>query len=293
MHPILFEIPLPWGTQPLYAYGVMLGISLLLGWQVVMTFGRREGLSSNLLGDVYLTTAICGVLGARLLYVVTNLEQLHTLGDFIDIRNGGLVAYGGFIAGFLGAYVHLRIKKTPLLAFGDAASPAIALGLFFTRIGCYLYGCDFGTRLSKDAPAWLAKLGTFPHWTRPGMSGSPAFLHHVDVYGLPRDATSSFPVHPTQLYEAIVGLVLAAVCVRVLAHRRFRGQALLVLTFSYSIARFFLEYLRDDPERGEALGFSTSQWISLALVPLAAVLYSVLARKAREASLHAARAANA
>jgi phosphatidylglycerol:prolipoprotein diacylglycerol transferase len=102
----------------------------------------------------------------------------------------------------------------------------------------------------------------------------------VDAYGLSRDASFAFPVHPTQLYEALLGLVLAVICLRVFQRRAFQGQALLVLALGYSIARFLLEYLRDDPERGEAFGFSTSQLISLLIIPAAAIAYSLLRKRA-------------
>ncbi|HEX7480649.1 MAG TPA: prolipoprotein diacylglyceryl transferase family protein [Polyangiales bacterium] len=282
MHPVLFVI----GSRPIFAYGVMLGLSLILGWQIVMALGKRDGLSKSLIGDVYLTTAIAGLVGARLLYVATNTDEFTSPVQWLDITSGGLVAYGGFLGGFLGAFVHLKRAHMPLLAFADTAAPALGLGLFFTRVGCYLYGCDFGARLPASAPTWLARMGTFPRWhdMPNGMRGSPAFLHHVDIYGLARDAQASYPVHPTQLYEAALGLVLVGVCARVWQHRKFQGQVLLVFTLGYAVSRFLLEYLRDDPERGEALGFSTSQLISLLLVPTAAIAYSVLARRAREAS---------
>jgi phosphatidylglycerol:prolipoprotein diacylglycerol transferase len=249
MHPLLFQIDTPWGPQPIFAYGVFLGLSLIFGYQLVMHLGKRHGLSPSLLGDVYLTAAISGVIGARVLYVLTNLDEIHSLSQAFDLRGGGLVAYGGFLGGLLGAWVHLRVKKVSLMAFADIAAPAIALGLFFTRIGCYLAGCDFGSRLSESAPSWLARLGRFPRWHDEAgdLRGSPAFLHHVDIYGLSRDAEHAFPVHPTQLYEALLGLVLTVVCLRIFQKRAFRGQVLLTLTISYGLGRFLLEYLRDDP----------------------------------------------
>ncbi len=288
MHPVLFVI----GSRPIFAYGVMLGLSLIIGWQIVMTLGRRDGLAPSLIGDVYLTTAICGLIGARLVYVLTNTDEFDSPLQWLDITSGGLVAYGGFLGGFFGALVHLKRKHTPLMAFADPAAPALGLGLFFTRIGCYLYGCDFGARLSASAPHWLIRLGTFPRWhdMPRQLRGSPAFLHHVDVYGLARDAEASYPVHPTQLYEALLGLVLLAVCMWVWNHRKFQGQVLLVFTLGYAVGRFVLEYLRDDPERGEALGFSTSQLISLVLIPAAGIAYSVLARRARDAAVASSRA---
>jgi phosphatidylglycerol:prolipoprotein diacylglycerol transferase len=285
MHPVLFEIPAPWGAQPIYAYGTLLGISLMVGWQIIMLLGRQSGMSASTLADVYLTAALSGVIGARLLYVATNSEEFSSIWQTFDLRTGGLVAYGGLLGGFGGAFVHLRLKRASLLAFADCAAPAIAAGLCLTRVGCYLYGCDFGTRLSSSAPRWLARLGTFPRWSGiegASLRGSPAFLHHVNTYGLARDADFSLPVHPVQLYEAILGLLLAALCLWIFQRRAFVGQVLLVFLLGYGIARYFLEYLRDDPERGEAFGFSTSQLISLLLIPAAGVAYSLLRKRARE-----------
>lgn len=284
MHPVLFELPTPWGPQPIYSYGVMLGVSLILGWQIMMALGKRTGVAGNVLADLYLTAAITGLIGARVLYVWAHNEEFTSFGQWFDLRGGGLVAYGGFIGGFLGAATHARIARVSLLRVGDAATPAIALGLFFTRLGCYLYGCDFGTRLSASAPGWLAMLGRFPHWdeSRYGLRGSPAFLHHVNAYGLARDADFAFPVHPVQLYEGALGLALAVLAFNLFKRRAFDGQLFLGLTVVYGVTRYLLEYLRDDPERGDIVGFSTSQFISLLIVPLAAIGYSVLRRRSRD-----------
>jgi phosphatidylglycerol:prolipoprotein diacylglycerol transferase len=281
MHPILFEFPAPWGSQPIYAYGVLLGLSLLVGWQMTLLLGRQAGLGPGLLSDVYLLAAVTGVAGARVLYIVVNFQEFSSPAQWFDLRNGGLAAYGGFVTGFSAAALYLRAKRVSLLNVADCAAPAIAVGLFLTRIGCYLYGCDFGIRLSANAPHWLAILGRFPHWPEAtGLRGSPAYLLHVDNYGLPREAAFSFPVHPTQLYEAAVGLALMVFCLVLFPRRRFWGQVLLSMTLLYGTSRFFLEYLRDDPERGMALGFSTTQLMSLCLVPLAAVAYSLLRKPA-------------
>ena len=86
-------------------------------------------------------------------------------------------------------------------------------------------------------------------------------------------------MHPTQLYESLAGLILLGICAWTWKRRAFRGQVLLSFVLGYSVWRFFLEYLRDDPERGAAFGFSTSQLISLALMPLAMIAYSVMRKK--------------
>ena len=284
MHPVLFEIPTPWGSQYIYSYGVMLGLSFVMGWQFVMHFGiKHEGIERKVLESCFLVTAVSAIVGGRLLYVLTNAEAFaeQPLLQLFNLRAGGMVAYGGFLGGAVGAAVFLRMKKLPFLAFADSAAPALAAGLACTRVGCYLYGCDFGTRLSEQTPGWLKDLGTFPRWDEFGdrLRGAPAWSYHVDLYGLSREATHSYPVHPTQLYEVTAGLLLLAIVLLIFRRRRFRGQVILSLAMAYGLYRFFFEYVRDDPQRGEAFGFSTSQLISLALVPVAAVAYSVKRKK--------------
>jgi phosphatidylglycerol:prolipoprotein diacylglycerol transferase len=281
MHPILFEIPTPWGGVPIYSYGVMLGTSMIIAWYVVMWLGQREGFDRETLANGFIVAAVSAILGARLLYVATNPHDFNSVASVFALRRGGLVAYGGFLGGFFGALAYLRHKKVSFLGFADVTAPTLALGLALTRIGCYLYGCDFGARLDESAPEWLRTLGTFPHW--PDDNGSPAWSHHVAEYGLDFQARHSFPVHPTQLYESAAGFVLFGLTLLVWSRRSFRGQVLLSLAVAYGVWRFGIEYLRDDPERGELFGLSTSQLISLAIVPVAAFFYQQ-ARKEQRAS---------
>lgn len=280
MHPILFEIPTPWGGVDIFSYGVMLGSSMILAWYVIMWLGEREGFLRDTLANTFIITAISAIVGARLLYIVTNPDEFDSLGDVINLRGGGLVAYGGFLGGFFGALFYLRSKGHSLLAFADVAAPTLALGLALTRVGCYLYGCDYGARLGDDAPEWLRSLGTFPHWADD--AGSPAWAHHVSEYGLDHGAAHSFAVHPTQIYESLAGFALLGVTLWIWRRRAFVGQVLLVLTMAYGLWRFGIEYVRDDPERGFAFGFSTSQLVSLALVPIAAFFYQQARKRQAE-----------
>jgi phosphatidylglycerol:prolipoprotein diacylglycerol transferase len=96
------------------------------------------------------------------------------------------------------------------------------------------------------------------------------------------DRVSSLSVHPTQIYESTAGLVLFVFAVWLLTHRKFRGQVLLTVGALYGLWRFLIEYLRDDPERGFAFGFSTSQLISLALIPVCVIAYVHLKKRAEE-----------
>ncbi|MEM9731368.1 MAG: prolipoprotein diacylglyceryl transferase [Myxococcota bacterium] len=284
MHPVLFHIPTPWGAIPIFSYGVMLGSSLLFAWYFLMYMGKRvENFNRELLASCFTWTAVGAIVGARLLYIFTNLDSFHSLGQWFDLRSGGLVAYGGFLGGFLAAWAFWRSKKIPLLPFADLVMPTLGSGLMMTRIGCYLYGCDFGRPLGPNAPDWLVRAGTFPKWDSDAfpafafdatVSGSPAYHHHLGLYPDEMvDRVASLPVHPTQIYESVVGLLLFTFSVWLLLHRKFRGQVITVVAGLYGLWRFLVEYVRDDPERGFAFGFSTSQLISLALIPVCVIAY--------------------
>jgi phosphatidylglycerol:prolipoprotein diacylglycerol transferase len=312
MHPILFKIPLPhWNLPkigelhafPIYAYGVMLGLSLVVGWYISLTIAKNDGLPRETMANNYVVTAIAAIVGARVLYILTNLGEFHTLKDYVAIRSGGLVAYGGFLGGFLGSWFYCKRKGVRLMAWADAAVPSLASGLLFTRIGCYLFGCDFGKVLPETAPAWLKKLGTFPEWhydhkagqfldsagyhaayadpnVKPQiLSGSPAWVQHLESFPQVRELHHSMPVHPTQIYESLCGLLLLGVLfwARSAMKKReaagepfFRGELFVVFTFGYGVLRFLLEIVRDDAERGTyGPHFSPHVVYPLALMALA------------------------
>ncbi|WP_437571245.1 prolipoprotein diacylglyceryl transferase [Sorangium sp. So ce542] len=241
------------GPIPIYSYGVMLGLSLVVGWYLTLGLAERDGLPKETMANCYVVTALAAVLGSRVLYILTNLDEFDSFGAMFDIRRGGLVAYGGFLGGFLGSYLFLRSHRLPLLPWADVAVPSLASGLMITRIGCYLFGCDFGRPLGETAPAWLKKLGTFPHWAEGTLdhgSGSPAWVQHVKERGLDPTSEASLAVHPTQIYECLVGAGLLALLLLARRRQRFRGEIFLLFTFSYGVCRYLLELLRDDAERG-------------------------------------------
>jgi len=239
-------------SLPVYSYGAMLCASVVVGWFLTLELGARDGLPRELLANCYFVTAIAALVGSRILYVLTNLHEFRDLWNVLAVRRGGLVAYGGFLGGFLGSAWYMRRRGVALLPWADVAVPSLASGLLLTRIGCYLFGCDFGKPLPSAAPGWLKRLGTFPRWPSDVLdgAGSPAWLQHVDQRGLSVSSLTSLPVHPTQLYESLVGGVLLLLLWQLRNKRRFSGQSFFAFTFGYGFLRFGLELWRDDNERG-------------------------------------------
>ena len=247
-----------WGQRfaleslPIYSYGALLCASIVVGWFLTLRLGAQAGFARELSANCYFVTIIAALLGARVLYVLTNLAEFQDPFAVLAVRRGGLVAYGGFLGGFVGAFWYLRRRGVALLPWADIAVPSLASGLLLTRIGCYLFGCDFGKPLSGSAPAWLKRLGTFPRWPSDVLdgAGSPAWLQHVDLRGLSLSSQSSLPVHPTELYESLLGGCLLVLLVWLARQRRFAGESFFAFTFAYGYSRFLLEVVRDDSERG-------------------------------------------
>ena len=255
MQPILFH--LPFGV-PLYAYGAMLCLAVIVGRLLAVRLAERAGMDARLMDRCCVWTLAAALIGARLLFVVTNLDQFRQFTDLFRWWDGGIVAYGGFLGGFLGSVVFCRIHRINALAWADCAAPSLCIGLMITRVGCFLAGCDFGR--PWDGP-WAV---TFP-------AGSPAFDQQTLQGLLPAGATQSLPVHPTQLYESLAGLVLLVLVMAVRRRHTFSGQPLMAFVLGYAVLRYAIEMVRADTNRGAIGALSTSQIIAVVTFVLAAL----------------------
>jgi phosphatidylglycerol---prolipoprotein diacylglyceryl transferase len=262
VHPVLFYLPF---GLPLYGYGAMLCLSVLIGRYVALRLAEQDGMDPQVITRCCVWTLAGALVGARLLFVVTNLDQFDQALDVVQWWKGGVVAYGGFLGGLAGSFVFCRIQRINVLAWADCAVPSLCVGLMITRIGCFLGGCDFGQ--PWDGP-WAVR---FP-------AGSPAFQEQTLQGLLPAGATQSLPVHPTQLYESLAGLALLVLVLVVRRRRTFSGQAFVAFFMGYAVLRFGIEIVRADLQRGAVGPFSTSQFIAVVTFVSAATLLFVLRR---------------
>ncbi len=261
MRPILFEIPLPFFNTsiPISSYGTMLSLSFLLGVSLAARDAERKGIDPN----EYLTAAIYGmifvILGARIFYILQNWRSYSSNPwEIFALWRGGLVFYGGFLGGTIGVGIYVHLKGISVWKFLDASTPAIALGLFFTRIGCFLNGCCYGR--PTEIP-WAVR---FPR-------GSNAYYDEIEKGLITNSSDTSLPLHPVQLYESLEGLLLFLIVFFYFRkHESFDGQTFWSFTLVYSILRFFNEIFRGDDIRGYlwAPYLSTSQAVGLLILPI-------------------------
>lgn len=270
MHPILFEL----GGFPVYTYGVLLAAAYLLGLQFALMRARSRGLDPNRVMDLGIWIIISALLGAKLLLLVVEFDKYASHpAELLDLFRSGGVFYGGLMAAVAVALWYLRRHRMPMWTVCDVFAPGIALGHVIGRMGCLFAGCCFGR--PTEVP-WAI---TFHNEYAAQNVGTPLGV----------------PLHPTQLYEA--GAELLILILLIATERRgrpFAGRTFWAYMFLYGVSRFIIEFYRGDP-RGTVGMFSTSQFLSLVIVPLSIIMLVVLARRAPgptpQASARRARAA--
>jgi phosphatidylglycerol:prolipoprotein diacylglycerol transferase len=282
LKPYLFQIPdwIPFaGSRPIFSYGVMMGLSFILGWSLVVHLCRRDGIDAKLASACMLVTVITSLVGGRLMHFASSPTAVLTLANFFKFDEGGLVAYGGFIGGMLGGWFYMWWNNADGWVWLDNAAAPLALGLGVTRVGCFLFGCDYGVRTESS---WALR---FPRWEDPDVAlwikrSSPAFVDH---YRNVADNVANFShsVHATQLYESLVGFVAFGVLLLWHPFKKFHGQIMLMFLGYYAVLRFALESIRGDADRGDdvILAMSTSQLISVLILVVIAVLWWWQGRK--------------
>jgi phosphatidylglycerol:prolipoprotein diacylglycerol transferase len=186
------------------------------------------------------------------------------------LRSGG-VFYGGLIAAVVVALWYLRHYKMPMWTVTDVFAPGIALGHVIGRMGCLFAGCCFGRATSLP-------------W---------GITFHSEFAAQNVGTPLGVPLHPTQLYEAGAELlILLALLATERRGRPFPGRTFWGYMLLYGVSRFIIEFYRGD-SRGMIGMFSTSQFVSLLIVPIAVVMLVVLGRGYSPSPKSGARSARA
>jgi len=265
MYPELFRI----GDFPVASYGIWLAVGMLLALFVAARLGARDGIAKERIYDIGLWALIGGLLGSKILMLLVedNVEVLSL--DFL--RSGG-VFYGGLLGGFFAVVLVVRYYKLPFWKAADAFAPAVALGQAFGRQGCFAAGCCWGDVCHLPIGVHFSDLGhEYTGVPIVGPDGADLFLW------------------PTQLIESFFMLGVFALLFWMHRRKKFDGQILILYGFLYSLFRFSIEFIRDDP-RGDLFGLttltglSTSQIVSLVVAVSSAVFLALRLKRLSRAA---------
>ncbi|HSQ64189.1 MAG TPA: prolipoprotein diacylglyceryl transferase [Polyangiaceae bacterium] len=295
----LFDVPFP-------AYFVLLLTGFLFATASGAAWAKRIGRDPDVIVDLGLAMMLSGVAGSRILHVLADgyfWDYVHLCTDpgrvvwpldratcvsaeykgvwdaatsqchpgssdcfaWAKFWAGGLTYYGGLVGAAIAAFYLLRRDKFPFWKAADMAGFTVPLGLAFGRMGCLLAGCCFGS--TCELPWALS----FP--PRSPASESQAKEHLLSTMNV-----WSLRVHPTQIYESLASIAIAAACLLwVHPRKRYDGQVFAAFLALYAVARFLLEILRRD-DRGGVFGLSTSQLIGVGLLAAAAGIHMTLGK---------------
>jgi phosphatidylglycerol:prolipoprotein diacylglycerol transferase len=233
----------------------MLAFSFFVGIWYAGRRSEKRGVPKEIIQDLSIILILLAVIGSRTLYILTHRDHYRNLLDIIALWEGGATYYGGLVLSIIGAGIYLKRKKIGFLKVADICSPPIALGIVFTRIGCFLSGCCFGSPTA-------CRLGVvFP-------DESPAGY-----------VFSGEAIHPAQLYSSLYGIVILAALLILERRRSFDGFTFAFLCIFYGAARFTVDFYRYYEEAAVMGGLTYNQIISIGLSALGFILLFYLPRR--------------
>lgn len=153
---------------PIRGYGVMVLLGSVTGLMMAASRARQVGLSPEMIYSLAFGMFVCGIIGARLFFVIEYWEARfqfgtwqQTLIEIVKFTEGGLVVYGSLIGATVAFLVFTIRHRLPPLAISDLIAPSLLAGLAFGRIGCLLNGCCYG---GESTHPWAV---TFPRESMP------------------------------------------------------------------------------------------------------------------------------
>ena len=246
--------------RPFPMYGICAAVGILLGGVLIfLTTKKRRDYSKIYIVNIPLICAVGAFIGAHLVYAMTMLDVLFTALKYPDKffntwENaltvlggvfGGMVFYGGLLGAILAAFIYCKAAKIDFDLYADIFAPATPLFHAFGRIGCTFAGCCFGLEASWGIPVMHTM-----------SDGSVEWHNHV----------------PIPLIEAGCNLLIMVVLLILSKKHLKKGTLLAVYFIIYPIVRFIDEFFRGDEIRGVYFGLSTSQWISIVVFIIGAMM---------------------
>ncbi len=248
MYPILFKI----GSFEMASYGLMTALAYFVATWYLYRRLHYIKLDKDTFFNIIFIAFVSALVGAKLLYLIVSWPEMGStfaerlVNSVRDFRYG-FVFFGGAIAAVCVLLYYLKKKKLPVLQTADFYIVALPLGHAIGRIGCFLAGCCHGR--PTDLPWGVV----FNH---PHTLVAPQYV--------------GVPLHPTQLYEVVLNLVLFFILQHCYKKPHRHGTILILYVIGYAGLRFCIEFFRGDYRGGFFLGMSPSQLIAVCTAAAAA-----------------------
>lgn len=256
-----FEIPL--GPLNLTGFGIAVFLAFAISQVICQRELARRGhqRDADVIPDLILASVLGTLVGGKLYYTMVITK------DWSDLfSRAGFVFWGGFMGAVAANYLFIRYKKLSFPRFADVAGIAISAGYSVGRTGCWAVGDDYGK--PWDGP--LAVM--FPRGAPPTTAGQLAEYGFAVPPGVSPDTVIA--VHPTQLYETVLGFLMFAVVWRLRNHKHAEGWLFGVYCVLAGLERFIIEFFRAKDDRFFG-PFTAAQAIGLSIMAIGVVIMLV------------------
>jgi len=307
MFPIIFSYK---GIQ-ISSYGLMLVILFLTCNYLLRRYLKQKNKDPQIADDMVLRAAIGGVIGAKLYYLLENINNgiasaninglidafyalintfygiftldsskiafsgiIHGVQDFFT----GLVFLGGLIGGMISVTLYLRKHNINWFEAADWVAPYLALGHAIGRIGCFLVGDCYGTTCNLP---WAVQFKNgFPPTTFESFRYNYPEIFNGHNFQSIYSSGDLISVHPTQIYESLLYILVFAYLIHIRKRKSYNGVIMFEYLFLVGLSRFLVEFLRLNPSY--LLGLSGAQIISASMMIISSYLMYINRKKLEE-----------
>lgn len=238
-------------------YGVIIAIAMIAAVAVILHLAKKTNQSTDNYVDLAIITIICGIIGARIYYVLFSLDYyIANPGEIFNLRGGGIAIYGGLIGAFISGYIVCRYKKLKFLRLMDTALPGVVLAQAIGRWANFVNREAFGEYTD----------GLFAMQIRYSEVNADAVTDLMREHMVNRNGVEYVQVSPTFLYESVWCLVLFILILIFRKFQRYNGEVGLWYLGGYALGRVWIEGLRTDALMIGHSGIAVSQLLSVALL---------------------------
>lgn len=234
-------------------YAIIICVGILVAYFICDRLSNRFQIKSDDLLDGMLFGLPAGFIGARVWYILGDLESFDSFLEMISVWNGGLAIYGGIFGACITIIIFCRIKKISMLNLLDLTAIGFMIGQIIGRWGNFANVEVFGVQ--TELP-WRMGVGV--------------------------DCIAEY-VHPLFLYESLWNLLGLLIILGYMDFRKFKGEIFLLYMTWYGIGRAWMEPLRDVEYNLHIFGLRINMVLAivLAVVSLAALIFIWIKKPAR------------
>lgn len=240
------------GPMEIGGFGLAMLMCFVTGQILLTRELTRRGHDPAPVGDLVFAAVVGGLLGAKIYYAILT-QDMGAL-----FSRAGFVFWGGLIGGILATALVVRFKKLRWSSIADASAMSLAAAYAVGRTGCWAVGDDYGR--PWDSPLAVQ----FPEGAPPSTAANMSQLFGVS-FPPGTDPSAVIAVHPTQIYEVILGFVMFLIVWRFRDHKHAAGWLFGMYAVLAGIERFIIEFVRAKDDRFFG-GLTLAQVIALGFV---------------------------